>query len=165
MRPVLGLIKRNKMANLRYNPLLATTTHRWQVYHQVYHEIIEFDWPTADTVVDVPLFGTTGKANPINGWNIGLVATEVVVSITVNNVGSGDQVRIVVSDSGSNDLADSTFTVTSGLNTLHTPMLVEGDIARVWVFDGTSNGTVTRITAVSDASPQPFTLWNPGVFF
>ena len=152
------------MANLRYNPLLATATPIWQVYHQVYHETIEFAWPTADAIVDVPLFGMLVWANPSNDWNIGLVATEVVVSIAVDNIGSGDQVRVVVRDSDANDLADSTFTVTSGLNTLHTPMLVEGDIAYVQVAN-TLNGTLTRITAVSGASPQPFTLWNPGVFF
>jgi hypothetical protein len=153
------------MANLRYNPLLATATPIWQVYHQVYHETIEFDWPTADAIVDVPLVGSTVRADPINDWNIGLVATEVVVSIAVDNIGSGTQVQVVVRDSDANDLADSTFTVTSGLNTLHTPMLVEGDIAYALVFASTLNGTLTRITAVSGASPQPFTLWNPGVFF
>jgi hypothetical protein len=76
------------VANLRYNPLLATATTAWQVYHQTYHETNPIDWPEQCHAYVPPTdFGET--LIPSSGWEDGLKIASVELNFEVSETTFG----------------------------------------------------------------------------
>lgn len=140
------------MSNLRYNPLLATATPRWQVYHQTYHESHLIDWPQADYTLPVPdSWGyQTGSAEASGGWNTDLPVSEVKVYLTPT--AAWDTTSISILDTSATEVGHLDITSwTVGVPEVFTIPVTLGanDLSAAQIYVNNTSVTLTRIVANS----------------
>lgn len=142
----------------QFHPLFRNVTPGWRTWHAVLHETYYFDWPTQDVTYTAP--GEWGMADTavgtaVNGWEVGLAVTSVIVNIDIS---ASNTVDLLVQDSSYNTVGSlTTGTLSPGSHELTIPVTLAGDdLLRVRLQVATGDNYITRLRAIA-SPPQCWT--------